>query len=121
MTLSQAITRADLSRPNELEPELKLAWLTALDGRLQRLLRAHEGPVPDLPGYGPDTDPDTVLPIPAPWDEIYVLYLLMRIDLENGELERYNNDVLLYNRAWQAFAGDFTRTHMPLGVDRLRF
>lgn len=122
MTLTQAIHQADLARPNELEPELKLAWLSALDGQIHReLLSAHLGPVPDLPVYGPETDPETELLVPGPWDELYVRYLLMRIDLENGELERYNNDAACFNRSWRAWAGDYVRTHTPLGVNALRF
>ena len=141
----QAILQADLTRPNELEPELKLAWLAALNGQIRRtLFLTHEdgpecaaGSQPPAAGRDPagappagcgtggpppaGCDPEAELPVPWPWDELCVLFLVMRIDLENGELERYNNDAACFNRAWRDFAGDYVRTHRPLGTDALRF
>ena len=122
MTILEAITQADLTRPNELEPELKRSWLSTLDGQIHReLLQRHAGEVPDFTGYDAQTPGSARLLVPYPWDELYVQYLVMRIDQENGELERYNNDAACFNRSWRAFAGDYVKTHMPLGVDRLRF
>ena len=121
MTAAQALIRADLTRPNELEPELKLGWLAALDGQIRQTLHlTHEGcaeaaarPVPE--------DPEAELPVPPPWDELYLRYLVMRIDLENGELERYNADAACFNRAWRDYAAHYVRTHRPLGAAKLNF
>ena len=122
MTAAEAIARADLTRPNELEPELKLAWLCALDETLRRevMLRC-EGEVPPARRPG-DLDPEgTELLVGFPDDELYVYYLVLRIDLENGELERYNNDVRLYEQARQSWAAAYCRAHRPLGARALRF
>ena len=158
MTILEAITRADRIRPNELEPAVKLRWLSTLDGQVcAELLGAFEatgnggrglprqcahwlamtgseadsavGAVIDRPltpagfrGYDGETEIGTTeLLIPFPYDELYLRYLLMRIDLENGELDRYNNEAAQFNRLWQSFAGQYCRTHRPLGVERLRF
>ena len=59
--------------------------------------------------------------IPFPYDELYPRYLAMRIDLEHGELERYNNDAALFNRLWQTTAAHYCRTHSPKGVGQLKF
>ena len=122
MTYDEAILRADLTRPNELEPELKIGWLCALDGVLRReVLLPCEGEVPPAQ-EPPDLDPGKAqLLVSFPDDELYVFYLVMRIDLENGELERYNNDALLYRQALQAWAAAWRRSHRPRGVDSLRF
>ena len=173
MTILEAITRADRIRPNELEPAVKLRWLSTLDGQVcAELLCGFEatgnrqqatgdggreatgdggrglprqcahwramtgseadstvGAVIDRPltpagfrGYDGETEIGTTeLLIPFPYDELYLRYLLMRIDLENGELDRYNNEAAQFNRLWQSFAGQYCRTHRPLGVERLRF
>lgn len=116
MNATEAIFLADQTRPNDFEPELKLRWLSALDGQVQaELYDAHLPGPEDGPG-----DPEA-LRIPWPWDDIYVRYLVMRIDLENGELDRYNNEAAQFNRLWQSYAGQYCRTHRPLGVERLRF
>ena len=51
---------------------------------------ALDGPAP-FSGYGPETElQSTSLLVPWPYDELYLRYLVMRIDLEHGELDRYN-------------------------------
>ena len=121
MTVSEAIRRADLTRPNELEPELKAGWLSALDGMLRRdVIAACQGEAPSLQQYLLPEE-ETELLVPFPDDELYVFYLLMRIDLENGELERYNNDLRLYAQALQGWAGAYVRSHRPRGTEQLRF
>ncbi len=123
MKAKEALSLADLTRPNEYEPELKLRWLSALDGQVSaELYEAHEpGAEAPLPEPEPEAGPETELLIPWPWDDIYVRYLVMRIDLENGELERYNNDALAFNRIWRSYACHYVHTHSPRGVPALRF
>lgn len=118
MTAEQAIRLADLTRPNEYEPELKLFWLSRLDGRIrEELYRTHEdGEDPSCAG-GPERE----LPVGWPFDDLYVRFLVMRIDLENGELDRYNNDAAAFNRMYQSYAGWYTHHHTPLTVPALRF
>lgn len=123
MTVLEALRLGDLTRPNEFEPELKLRWLSALDGLVTReLYEAHEGWTGSFAGYDEDTDlQNTQLLIPRPWDDIYVRYLVMRIDLENGELDRYNQDAAAFNRIYQSYAGHYTHHHRPLQLSALRF
>ncbi len=124
MTIYEALAGADLSRPNELEPALKLHWLSQLDGQIwQDVLQAHEGgPAGEFPGYDGSTDITTTrLLVPAPADELYLRYLEMRIDLEQGELTQYNNSARLFQAALHTWASRHTRTHRPLGPAALRF
>ena len=123
MTILEAISRADLVRPNELAPAVKLRWLSTLDGQVRaELLSAYEEAPEPFPGYDENTElRETRLLIPAPYDELYLHYLLMRIDLEHGELDRYNNDAAAFNRLWQSFAAHYNRTHSPRGAARLCF
>lgn len=123
MTILEAMTQADLARPNELEPELKLRWLSTLDGQIHAELMAPcgEGPAVFSP-YGADTELSrSSLLAPFPYDELYLLWLVMQIDLAQGELERYNNDALRFNRCWQSFAAHWSRTHLQPGPAALRF
>ena len=123
MTILEAITRADLARPNELDPELKLRWLSALDGQIHAELLAPYGEgAPSFDGYGEETElGSTELLAPFPYDELYLHWLIMRIDLAHGELERYNNDALAFNRILRSYAGHYTHNHTPVGETALRF
>ena len=118
MTAQQAIRLADLTRPNEYEPALKLFWLSRLDGQIQEeLLCTHaDGEAAEITG-GLDRE----LLVGWPFDDLYVRFLVMRIDLENGELDRYNNDAAAFNRMYQSYAGWYAHHHMPLTVPALQF
>ena len=102
---------------------MKLRWLSNLDGQIcAELLAAHEGWQADFSGYSSETSrTGTHLVIPFPYDELYPRFLAMRIDLEHGELERYNNDAAIFNRLWQATAAHYCRTHTPKGTAQLKF
>ena len=123
MTILEALAQADSLRPNEVSDAVKLAWLSALDGQLSTELLAAYGDSPaSFAGYGPDTElQTTTLLAPWPYDELYPRYLVMRLDLEHGELDRYNNSAAVFNRLWQSYAANYVRTHLPANVTRLKF
>ena len=129
MTIDQAIHTVDILKPNQIERARKIDWLEMLDRRIYHdLMCTHEREnaeeVPDrFDGYGQDTDPDTVLLAPPPYDEIYRFFLEMHIDLVNQEYDKYNNNAILYLNAWGQLARMWNREHRPLLEDgaRLRF
>ncbi len=120
MTIDQAIHTADELKPNQIERARKIEWVNKLDQRIYRELMGSHGrksaeEVPDrFDGYDQDTDPDTVLLAPAPYDEVYRFYLEMHIDLVNQEYDKYNNSAQLYANAWGELARMWHREHRPL-------
>jgi hypothetical protein len=65
-------------------------------------------------GYDENTDGDTVLLVPSPYDEIYLRWLEAMIDYNNGEYDKYNSAIQLYNTMYRGFANYYTRTHRPV-------
>ena len=120
MTINEAIETADRRRPNAYGAEVKLRWLSALDGMIwEELFRPRaDGPLPPFPGYV-GASPDTPLLIGPPYDEdVYNYFLQSRIDAENGEMARYNQSVTLFNSAFRLYQNWYNRTHAaPAGHD----
>ena len=117
MTIQEAIALCDELRPNHYPEEMKIRWLSKLDGRIFReLLQTHaDCPVDRFDGYNATTAEDTVLLVPAPYDEdVYNYFLQAQIDKENGETTRYNQSITMYNAAYRAYANAYHRDHMPL-------
>ena len=115
MTLENAIFQVDELKPNQAAKAQKIEWLSHLDRRVfKEIFFAHE-PGPDTPGaftpYGQDTPADTELLVKAPYDDIYLYYLSMQIDLANQEYDRYNNSLLLFTDAFGQFARAYHREH----------
>lgn len=121
MTVNQAIALCDALRPNQYPRELKIGWLSKLDGRIfHELLMTHaDCPVTEFAGYDPSSGEDSVLLVPAPYDEdVYNYFLQAQIDKENGETTRYNQSVTMYNAAFRAYENYYHNGHLPLAAGR---
>ena len=112
MTINEAINTLDNQKTNTFSRQDKLGWLSRLDGQIYQELHCGQG---DFPGYTDQTDPQTQLLVPAPWDEIYLHYMTAQIDYLSGEMTRYTNAALLYNTTLAAYVRHYTRTHLPQG------
>lgn len=115
MTILEAINRADTTKPNSYSRDEKIEWLSTLDGIIKKeIIDTHEGgEAIEFKGYTPDTSLDTVLLVPAPYDDIYVRWLESRIDYANGEYGKYNNSAMAYNSAFEAYSRYYNRINMP--------
>ena len=65
-------------------------------------------------GYNEDTDPQTELLVPAPYDEVYLRWMEAQIDYHNGEYDKYNNAIIMFNAAFEAYAAYYNQHHMPV-------
>ena len=117
MTINEAIARVDALKPNNYDPVEKIKWLSELDGRIKaEVIDTHEGGENFVfRGYNEDTDINTVLLVPFPYDDMYIRYLEMQIDYANGETSKYGNSFVLYNTAYLNFCNYYNRTYMPKG------
>ena len=79
----------------------------------RNVIDTHEGGDIEFSGYDGDTDQQTVLIIPAPYDRVYILWLEAQIHYYNGEYDKYNNAVDMFTVAYQEFKSYYNRTHMP--------
>lgn len=115
MTILEAINRLDTTKPNSYTQSEKVAWLSTLDGIIKNeIIDTHEGGENVIfEGYDDDTMLDTVLLVPAPYDDIYIRWLESRIDYAMGEHNKYNNSAIAYNMAFQAYARYYNSKNMP--------
>lgn len=117
MTIIEAINRVDAVKPNGYSQLEKIKWLSTLDGIVKaEIIDTHEGAEGvTFNGYEEETLITTQLLIPAPYDDIYIHYLEMKIDYANGEYGKYNNSTAIYNASYAAFERYYNRSHMPNG------
>lgn len=113
MTVQQAIERADEMRQgNASSDEMKIIWLSELDGIIYNdvILTHHK----DASPFVPYEDGSRELIASAPYDRLYIYYLMAQIDLAASEFNRYNNSTELYNKALNDFKAWYNRTHRPI-------
>ena len=120
MTISKAIETIDMTHPSSYDHAQKVAWLTDLDEKAFSVLLRHQiSPMPDYNGYDDDTDGDTEMLIVSPFDEIYPMYLDMKISLADRDYAYYNNAATLFNGMWQDWANYINRTYRPTVTNRV--
>ena len=120
MKIIEAITHIDAVKPNSYQLPEKIRWLSEIDGLIKsEIIDTHEGGEKiSFSGYTDDTDPNTELLVPAPYDEIYIRYLEMQIDYANNEYRKYNNSMMMYNTAYTTYLLHYNRNHLPKSSGR---
>ena len=116
MTIMEAITRLDSLKFNTYTQSNKVEWLSRLDNMVKKhIIDTHEGAEDVVfSGYDDNTDLNTELLVPTPHDEMYLRWMETQIDYHNGEYDKYNNAIIMFNADWDAYQAFYTRTHLPL-------
>lgn len=70
--------------------------------------------LPEYPKSFPE-DGDKPLLVEAPYDGLYDLYLMSKVDFYNREADNYNNSALAYNAALDEWRKQYHRRHLPIG------
>lgn len=116
MKIDEVINVVDALKPNAYTKEEKIRWLSNLDSRVKvQIMDAHEdNQHTDFKGYDNLTKLETELLVSEPYDEMYLRWLEAMIDYNNGDDDRYNNAIILFNSAYDSYKRHYTRTHTPL-------
>ena len=119
MTVKECIDIVDNMKPNQYSVDDKVRWLSFLDMIVVNdVLKTHEDfdiRYDDFEGYSADKLA-TKLIADAPYDQMYVEFLKMKIDEENGETARYNNTATMFNSYFSIFKKWYNKNHMPLQI-----
>lgn len=123
MKIIEAINMIDSLKHNTYSQSEKIYWLSKLDSMAKRLvIDTHVGGEFVLfTGYNADTDLNTDMLIPEPFDDAYLRWLEAQIDYANGEYKKYNNSIVMFNNIWDAYKNYYNRTCMPIGPASNRF
>jgi hypothetical protein len=111
MTPNKVIESVDSIRPNAYGEEVKLGWLSTIDGMVKRLVHQEK----EIAPYVYPDDMDKELLIPYPFDSVYGLYLESMIDYYNREYGNYNNSAMLFEARFNEYKKAYIREHMARG------
>ena len=121
MTIQQAMDKADAMKPNMMLETVKIGFLSEIEGKIhEEIIMTHEHTAEEetLPVYDEYTDTSTEMLVPAPYDMVYVYWLMAQIDHLNQEMDKYNNDRRFFEDARGNFADDWNRKKMPIQRNR---
>lgn len=123
MKIIEAISQIDSLKRNTYSTEQKIYWLSQLESMVKRLvIDTHEGGEDvHFDGFTADTDVQTVLLMPSPFDMAYIYWLEAQIHYANEDIDMYNSAILMFNTAFNEFKSYYKRTHVSKGCGRFRF
>lgn len=112
MTIQEALEKLDRLKPNQYTKADKLLWLSNLDRMVKiEIIDTHHGNAIALDGYTADTDTNTMLLVPAPYDDVYTHYLIAQVDYYNQDIGKYNNSMTMFESAYKNYAAYYNRAH----------
>lgn len=123
MTIMEAIHKTDDLKYNTFSQDQKVDWLSRLDSMVKtQIIDTHEGHENvTFTGYDGDTDLHTKLLVPAPFDEVYLRWMEAQIDYHNGEIDKYNISITMFNTEFETFEAWYRRNHRPITRSRFVF
>lgn len=115
MTVSQALALGEKVGCAPATQQEMLDWLSHLDQQvyLEIHSRFQPAPAPFTP-YDHTTDPAAVLSIAPPFDDCYWMYLAKEMALAAGDLELYNQYLLLFASRFGEYAAWYCRSHRAI-------
>ncbi len=93
-----------------------IPYLCSVDGTMKDPDESPEAWVEDtFKGYDEDTDKNTELLAPVPYDiPLYTHWLMMKASLYNREINHYNSQTLLFQQAYDDLQRHIIRTFLPI-------
>ena len=110
-TIRNVISYVDAIKPNAFDEGVKVQWVNEVEGYIQTEVMMLA--LADTVQYDPDVHMDTVLLVKPPHDKLYPLYLCALVDFANGEYDKYNNTMQLYNKFLGEYIKWYTRVFHP--------
>lgn len=117
MTINEVLDEVDrIAKNNSIDRNQKIKWLDRLDRSIfNDLLQYKKDNIETFDGYDVDDDEDTELLAVAPYDELYVYYVLAQINLIQQEIDFYNNNYAIYEDKYRNYRDFINRTYRTKG------
>ena len=118
MTLSKVIQMVDDIKPNTFSDATKTGWINECEGLVQTevMLIAVE----DVVQYDYTTDADATLLVAPPHDKLYWAYLTALIDFANGEYNKYQNTMQLFNNYFGEYMRWYALQYRPADGEAMK-
>jgi len=116
LTLQQCIDEVDEIKPNAFSAETKTRWLNEIEGKVQTEVMLIASV--DVVQYSYPENKDWELLVNPPYDRLYPAYLAARIDFANGEYEKYQNTMQMFNDVYNNFVRWYAATYAPADAYR---
>lgn len=118
MRVKEVIEYIGEIKPHPYSEKILTQWLSDCEGMVQNQVFLL-APVEQF-RYEWPADEDTVLLVDSPYDKLYPSYLSAMIDYANGEYNKYQNTMQMFNSNFSEFMRWFATMYRPADTDTER-
>ena len=111
MKLKDVIRYVDDIKPNAFSDDTKTKWINEVEGMVQSEIFLFAPKTFFVYEY--ERDKDKQLLVHPPHDKLYESYLCAKIDYANGEYDKYQNTMTVFNAEYREFAQWFVTKYRP--------
>jgi len=111
MTVNELLTYQESVYPSQYPNATKIIWLNTVEKQIHDYLSQFDA---DIEEFEPHTTQDLTEDLLIDEPDVYANYLGAMIDFSNGEYNRYNNKVAMYNTMMSDWQAMYIRTHSPI-------
>ena len=114
MTLAEIIANVESNRGSQFDKYVLTGWINEIENKAyNQVINKAEGNDIEFAPYRYDLDAEKTLAIPDVHKDVYETYLYAKIDYTNNEIDAYNADASMHAAAWDDYAAEYRRSHMP--------
>ena len=117
MKVREILARIMQIRPHAYTDEEMIGMLNTIEGRVYTdIFQKAEGFDGEFIPFQ-EGEEERELAVPAPFDELYLFFLMSRVDFLNGDTGRYNDTMVLLQNAWNEYAAYYRENHKPKQIN----
>ena len=98
-------------KPNRFTDDTKVQWLNEVEGYIQTEVMMLA--LSEVVQYDPEAHMHTELLVKPPHDKLYAMYLCAMVDFANGEYDKYENTMQMYNEFLGEYIKWYTMHYRP--------
>lgn len=117
MTLEKLIENILTIKGQQFDNEIITSWINEIEGQvIDEVFNKAIGVNIEFVPYDYTTDMERKLYISDRFQDVYTNYIYSKIDFLNQETERYNNDVVMFNAAYESFSSWYLRNNKQKSI-----
>lgn len=121
-TISEVLSYFDNQVPNQYSDEEKIRWLNEIEAQIYNdiILTHKDADEIAFHGFTTDTDINTQMIVDLEYSELYRFWLEKSVHYDNGEIDRMNNAMTMFQTYYDNYFSYYNRNHRPVGTHGYR-
>ena len=121
-TIGEVLSYFDNQVPNQYSDEEKIMLLNEIEAQIYNdfILTHKDADEIAFHGFTTDTDINTQMIVDLEYSELYRFWLEKSVHYANGEIDRMNNAMTMFQTYYDNYFSYYNRNHRPVGTHGYR-